>query len=191
MTDHQEKEHKDSKNKKTRQRLQRFCRSQLQKTPSKQGDGKDNAMAVALGADRKYDNKLNANPVPPAEARGRDFRCGSRKYSPQVEKFGRDRRNRRRTLKSGVVSRVTAQRLTTISLAPRLIDQATPGQTVFSNFFAVWLPLGLQWPHSCLDQCVGCTASQEGSSMNVVGCILTVAKNSASRFSLLPLPSKS
>ena len=68
-----------------------------------QGDGKDKAMAMDPSADHKYDNKLNANlPVPGPEAKGRDLRCGSRKYSPQVERFGRDRRDRPRTLRSDV-----------------------------------------------------------------------------------------
>ena len=84
------------------------------KTQAKQGDGKDKAMAMGPGADHKYDNNVNAN-LSCARSRGKGqrsvqvarrretyFRCGSRKYSPQVEKFGRGRRDRRRTLKSGV-----------------------------------------------------------------------------------------
>ena len=86
------------------------------RTLAKQGDGKDKAMAMDPGADHKCDNKLNAN-LPCARSRGKgqrsvevasrvetDFRCGSRKYSTQVEKFGRDRKDRRRTLKNGVGS---------------------------------------------------------------------------------------
>ena len=60
---------------------------------------------------------------------------------------------------------------------------------VVLKFLRSWLPLRLQWP--CLDQCPGCAASEEGTSMNPVACISTVAKNSASSCSLLPVPSKS